>query len=451
MYSIEYIYLRSSTNCTALLLIYTTTSTPRLRYIIELIIGDLIGVDYELTHDVEKFTFYTGPKLNYSEKPFGEELFLYSSRLLFEKKIKQQDISVFDWNDTKAFFATHPKYVLPFDPFAASFYMVSRYEEYLPFTPDSHHRFDASESLAFQKGFLHKPVVNIYAKKLKEILKENFPDLKFRESTYKYISTIDVDNAWAYREKGLLRTVGALGRSFFRFDFRKIAERVSVLLERKRDPYDTYEHLFDIQRRYNLETIYFFLVGNYGENDKNVSPNRRNFQNLIKTIADYCATGIHPSYASNENPERVRIEQTRLRKIIRRDITRSRQHFLRLSFPQTYRNLIDCDITDDYTMGFAGEIGFRAGICSDFNFYDLDRDTPTRLRIHPFTVMDATLRHYMKIKPAEVMSYVGPLIKEVRAVNGTFTTLWHNESISEMHPWVGWKDVYEDVVKVASR
>ena len=55
----------------------------------------------------------------------------------------------------------------------------------------------------------------------------------------------------------------------------------------------------------------------------------------------------------------------------------------------------------------------------------------------------------MKIQPAEVMSYVGPLIKQVRAVNGTFITLWHNESLSGIKPWEGWQDVYEEIVKAA--
>ena len=115
--------------------------------------------------------------------------------------------------DTKAFFATHPKYVLPFDPFAASFYMVSRYEEHLPFIKDKHDRFEAAQSLAFQKGFLHKPIVNIYAKKIREILAEAFPELQFKDKKYEYVSTIDIDNAWAFKEKGFLRTTGALLRS----------------------------------------------------------------------------------------------------------------------------------------------------------------------------------------------------------------------------------------------
>ncbi len=431
------------------MLVYVKSITNRLRYTFDLLLQDLVGIDYEITTDADQFSFHTGPKFNYSNEPIGDELFFYATDLLFEKKIRRQDISVFDWNDTKAFFATHPKYIIPFDPFAASFFMVSRYEEYLPFTPDKYQRFDAAESLAFQKGFLNKPIVNIYAKKIKEIFKEHFPKLVFREKSYTYLSTIDIDNAWAYKEKGLIRTFGALLRSLSTFNIDLFIERLTVLMGRKKDPYDTYEHLSELQRKYNLKMIYFFLLGDYAENDKNVSISSKKFQSLIKSIADYSETGIHPSFDSNQRPGRMRLEQSRLQKMVKRDITNSRQHFIKLSFPSTYRQLIDADITDDYTMGFSGEIGFRAGICTTFYFYDLERETETNLRIHPFAVMDATLRYYMKIMPAEVLSYVGPLIKEVRAVDGTFITIWHNESISDQKPWKGWRGVYEEIIKTA--
>ena len=431
------------------MLIYVNSITNRLRYTLDLLIKDLVGLDYELTTEVDVFSFFTGSKFNYSKQAFGDELFFYATDLLFEKKIHKQDIAVFDWNDTKVFFATHPKYVLPFDPFAASFYMVSRYEEYLPFNPDKFSRFDAPESLAFQKGFLGKPIVNIYAKILRKILMENFPILKFRETKYTFVSTIDIDNAWAYKEKGLVRTCGALLRSLSSFDFDTFLERVSVLLGNKKDPYDTYDKLSELSLKYNLKSIYFFLLGDYAENDKNVSISKKKFQSLIKSIADYSEVGIHPSFESNQKPEHLLLEQSRLAKTVNSEITKSRQHFLKLSFPATYRNLLAVDIKDDYTMGFSAEIGFRAGICSTFYFYDLERETETSLQIHPFAVMDATLRYYMKIEPPEVMSYVGPIIKEVKAVNGTFMALWHNESISGRKPWEGWQDVYEDVLKAA--
>mgnify|MGYP006908206537 CR=1 FL=1 len=409
----------------------------------------MLGTEFRFTQDATEFSFHSGPKFNYSETPLGNEVFFFASRLLFEKGIKEQHVSVFDWENTKAMFATHPKYSLPFDPFAAIFYLLSRYEEYLPHRRDVHGRFEAQDSLAYQKGFLQKPVVDIYVKKVAGILKGVFPDLEFKERKFEFVSTIDIDNAWAFREKGLIRTSGALLRSLFTMKFSELSDRLLVLAGQRKDPFDTYDEIFSLQKKYKFRQIFFFLLGDYGMNDKNVSVSRRNFQSLIKHIADYYEVGIHPSYGSLANPQKVRLEQSRLQKVIRREVKRSRQHFLRLEFPHTYRNLIDCDITDDYTMGYASQPGFRAGTCSTFYFYDLEYDKPTMLRVHPFAVMDATLNLYMKIQPGESMGFVWPLIKEVKEVGGTFTVLWHNESLSERPPWEGWKNVYLDIIKAA--
>jgi hypothetical protein len=433
-----------------MLLIYTPSSTQRLRYTFDLMFREILGIDYTLTHDTKEFISSESPKVNYSDgEQLGDELFFYASKLLFEKGIRQQEISVFDWDETKVFFATHPKYIFPFDPFAAAFYLVSRYEEYLPHQRDVYDRFDAKESLAFEKGFLKKPLINIWAKKIKNVLAEKYPGLKFASRSYHYVSTIDIDNAYAYKEKGLMRTGGASLRALSRLDFKGFSDRLAVLAGIKKDPYDTYDLLDAIQQTYNLKCIYFFLLGDYGENDKNISVSRKKFQSLIKSIADYSEVGIHPSFGSNTDPSRLRKEISRLRKVLKRDIVKARQHFLMLHFPATYRRLIDHDITDDYSMGFSGEVGFRASICTPFYFYDLDQETTTKLMIHPFAVMDATLRYYMKVKPEDAMTYIDPLIKEVRAVNGTFMSLWHNESLSNMRPWEGWRDVYEQLVKSA--
>jgi hypothetical protein len=121
-----------------------------------------------------------------------------------------------------------------------------------------------------------------------------------------------------------------------------------------------------------------------------------------------------------------------------------------MSMPETYRHLIDCDITDDFTMGYAQDIGFRAGICTSFLFYDLGAEQTTGLRIHPFAVMDATLRNYLLLQSDEVMARVLPLIHETKANGGTFMTLWHNESLSEKAPWNGWSMLYEQIVRAAS-
>src|SRR6185503_12034698 len=135
--------------------------------------------------------------------------------------------------------------------------------------------------------------------------------------------------------------------------------RIAVLMGLRQDPYDTYEEMFRIQEDHQLKCIYFFLLGDYAENDKNVPITSKKLQSLIKRIADYHECGIHPSFASNFQPEKISVEKNRLRKVIRRDITNSRQHFLMLKFPHTYRQLLEQDLTDDYSMGHAADVGFR--------------------------------------------------------------------------------------------
>lgn len=432
-----------------MLLIYTHKITHRVKYILNLVFTDVLAVGFELTSDLESFKKHDGPKLSYTSNPVCDELFFTSRSLLFEHGISEQNVSVFDYKNVRVFFATGKASALPFDVFAASFYLVTRYEEYLPHIRDEHDRFIAEDSLAFTNGFLHKPVVNIWIMWIKELLQNKYPQLAFQERKYEFISTIDIDNAYAYREKGFTRSVGGYLKSLSKLSMSEMVERTKVLLGFKKDPYDTYAFQMEIIKKYNLKAIYFFLLGDYGVNDKNLPVESKKFQSLIKMLGDYAQVGIHPSYGSNASKEQLRKEVERLSKVLHRDVTQSRQHFLKLTLPETYRNLIDLDITDDYTMGFASQVGFRAGICTSFNFYDLDMELETKLKVHPFAVMEGTLKYYMNVHPEDAMEKIKPLIDEARAVNGQFISLWHNDTLNDQKLWAGWKEVYEEMVNYA--
>lgn len=433
-----------------MLLIYTPKITNRCKYIFHLIFKDILDLDFELVSDLDRFKKYAQAKISYAQQPVGDELFIQSHKLLVETGITEQTIQVFESEGAPVFYATGKNSAFPFDPFAAAFFLVSRYEEYLPHIRDKLDRYDAYESIAYKNNFLHRPVVNTWANQIGELLTKKYPGFKIPDRKYKYVSTIDIDNAYAYKEKGVMRSLGGYVRALVHFDFQQISERTRVLLGLQKDPYDTYKLLSDIEQRYKLQPIYFILLGDYADNDKNISPENHNFRSLIKNLADHAKVGIHPSYASSGNKTLLQKEVNRLSSILNREITKSRQHFLKLRFPDTYRNLIELDITDDYTMGYANHIGFRAGICTPFNFYDLDLEVETRLKVHPFAVMEATLKYYMKVDPEEAMEYVKPLIDEVKAVKGVFMSLWHNETLSNDKLWQGWRDVYEDVVKYAT-
>jgi len=432
------------------MLIFTHRITNRVEYVFKQIFAEMLGVSFTLTTDEEAFAASELPKISYAYNPVGDELFFQAKNLLFETGINEQNISVVDWENTKAFFTVGKKSALPFDAFAASFFLLSRYEECLPHIRDSYDRFEAKESIAFQNGFLKKPVVNIWVKKIKELLQEKYPQLQFRKNNYSYLSTIDIDNAYAFKRKGLLRTVGAFGKDIISGNFPQLKERIKVLAGMLQDPYDTYDFQFALQEKYKFRPVYFFLLGDYDENDKNVPHHNRKFQSLIKSIADRADVGIHPSFNSNKNSEKTETEIDRLSDIVHREITKSRQHFLILHFPKTYRNLIDLDITDEYSMGYAQETGFRASICTSFNYYDLDLEVETKLKIHPFTVMDATLKYYMKFSAENAIEHVKEMVREVKAVDGTFISLWHNETLSEKDQWHGWRKVYEETIKAAT-
>ncbi len=433
-----------------MMLIYTHKITNRVRYTFRLYMDGLLGIPYKLTDQQDVFLAHTGPKFSYTQQPLGDELFIASRNLLFETGISEQTITVSRRDDQVMFFSTAKNSAMPFDLFAAGFYLVSRYEEYLPHIRDKHDRFDAHQGLAWQNGFLEIPVVNKWAATFASLLQARYPEVVPAVKNYQYISTIDIDNAYAYRYKGFVRMAGGIGKALFALNFQEFWERIRVILRMEPDPYDTYAYQQAIQKKYRLRPIYFFLVGDYGVNDKNLSVQNRKFRTLIKHLADSADVGVHPSYGSNTEPERLRTEINRLRNILHRDITRSRQHFLMLKFPETYRHLIERDISDDYSMGFANAIGFRAGICTPFHFYDLDQEIETNLRIHPFAVMDATLKYYMKLEPGQCMEKIRPMIRETRAVNGTFMSLWHNETLSEDRTWKGWRAVFEAIISEAT-
>ncbi len=361
----------------------------------------------------------------------------------------EQGLEVFEWESMPCFFRVDDQGAFPFDPFAAAFFLVTRYEEYLPHTRDEFGRFRSWESFARKNGFLKKPVVDIWAQKIRKLIEERFPDQALPQKQYRFLSTVDVDTAYAYRQKGVMRTMGGFLRSFFSGRFSAIRERMKVLLGRLPDPFDNFDYQLNLFQQFDVEAVYFFLVADYGLNDKNIPVSSPRFRSLIKSVADQAKVGIHPSFNSNYDPEKLRIEINRLSDITKREITRSRQHFLMLDLPDTYRRLLDLGITDEYSMGYVSETGFRAGTCSSYYHYDLDMDGVTKLRVHPFAAMEVTLKHHYQFTPEQAIEHYRELIDEVKRVNGTFISLWHNDTLSDQGEWKGWRKVFDEMVSMA--
>lgn len=432
-----------------MILIYTDKITNRLTYTLNLIFNDIIGITFRTTTCIDEFEKSQAPKINYSKNRIKDELYIYSHNLLFETGIKLQDINVFNYYSTKGFFKSITEASMPFDMFAASFFLASRYEEHLPFIIDNHGRYSHLNSVAFQNNFLSKPIINIWTNYLVDIITKSYPSFVVPLKKFNFIPTIDIDCAYAYRAKGVIRIIAGMVKSISHFS--EIINRIKVLTGFKNDPFNTYQLQYDIHKKYNVNPIYFILFAHFSKHDKGLDIHNKHFHSIIKYLADIAQVGIHPSYLSNTNFEILSNEISGLRSVVHREITKSRQHYVKLSFPITYRNLIDNDITEEFSMGYPEEIGFRASICSPYFYYDLDNERETNMKIFPFAIMDGTLKDYKNIKtPQEAIEYIKPIINEIKAVNGTLITIWHNETFSNEKRWTGWNIVYEEILSMVS-
>ncbi len=432
-----------------MILIYTFKVTPRLQYIADLLLRELLEIDFEFTTSVDRFYQYQGPKLNYSKDRLGSELFISAHSLLFENDIKIQRTEYGEHNGTVTLFAVKKEADLPYDPFAAAFFLVTRYEEYLTIKEDKHGRFRIEKGVAYFKGFHQKPVVNHYAIHLKELFQSRFSELTFSSKEYQFILTYDIDQAFKYKELPWYRSIGGLIKAYLRRDWNYLEERKKVLSGEVRDPYDTFDEQNRISLNHRIYPIYFFLMANYSIMDKNNPWNIKGMQATIRNISDRFLIGIHPSFNSFKKPMKIETEIARLNAVSGKQIVRSRQHFLRLEFPYTYRNLIEQGIQEDYTMGNPNIIGFRASIASPFYFYDLIRDDTTALRVFPFAAMDSTLHYYLKVTPESALEELKLITDEIKKVQGTFIYIAHNDLISKKSIWRGWNNCFEEFIEYA--
>lgn len=435
-----------------MILIYCPEENPRVTWSFDLVFRQLLGLEYRLTTFSDELIHSDGPRLNYSFKPIADTPFIEASGLLFERNINDQSANLLPgekWAGLPTIYS-YAKSQAPinFDIFSAIFFFVSRYEEYLPYEPDEHHRFHSTESLAFHMGILEKPIVNQWVIEFKEVLKSWYGEsVSFNMPEYQFIPTIDIDNAWAFAHKGLRRTLGGFWKD--RRNMEATNFRFQVLRDNQPDPYNTYELLKRFHSEAGVHPVWFFLVSGYGHYDKNVSPHNSHFQKLIRSIAADYAVGLHPSYTSNSSPSLVDHEAGLLAGILGHPVTRSRQHYLRIHLPDTYRALSHLGIHEDYSLGYADCPGFRAGIASPFYFFDLEENKITDLMIFPFQVMDTCLQQYMKFNPGQAVQKITGIVEEVRKVQGTFISLWHNESVSEWKDWKGWSTVYRELLAIA--
>ena len=426
------------------ILIYAGETGPRLSYIVSV----LFAQQASITNSLDTFNAYKGARINYSAERIVAEssdpepaayLWVVPHGLLEQQTIQPQATTCFQWKGQTAFFATIGD--LPFDIFAASFYLISRYEEYLPHSTDRLGRYLHSNSIACREQFLHLPLVQLWLGQLPPV----FGAASILNRKFSFVPTYDIDIAYSYRHHSLLRNTAGFIRDFLQADLLAVKERTAVLNGLQQDPYDVYEWLDLLHSSLRLKPVYFFLVAATRRGlDKNISPGSPAMKKLIARTAKQYTIGLHPSLQSGSDKKTVERELQLIDRIAGVPVKNARNHYIHLQFPVTYQRLNELGITNDYSMGYPSANGFRASIAIPFPWFDLQKNETTSLVIHPFCYMDATAIFQEKSSIEKAAADLQYYFDAVKAVGGDCVTIFHNHFLTRQPAFIEWRNGYAD-------
>lgn len=421
-----------------MVLFHSPHKSNRLTYVLDYLFTERLGIPYVLSESVSNIATPHKVCINYSDIPLENTWNFIPDGLLNTSEITPLKSPYLTQKPLQSPFS-----IKEFDAFSAIFFHLSRYEEYLTKKKDEHGRFLFSDSVIFQSNCLQIPFIDLWIEDFKNILirDHQFKSEDFKATSYHVMPTIDVDSVFAYKGKPWYRQVPALVSDTLNFRFHEVQYRLKVLLGGAPDPNNNFDYQLSALR--HLKATYFIQCGPYGRYDKNVAIKNRAFQAVLHNIKNAGQEiGLHPSYGSDSNPSAISKEKQALEAVIQSPVKLSRQHFLKMQLPETYRALIQCGINKDYSMGYSHVNGFRAGTAHAFQWFDLEKDQVTSLWLQPFCCMDVAYKQFLKMSVDECINDSDMIKQQLKALRAPFVFVFHNESLSGHRGWENWDSVF---------
>lgn len=328
--------------------------------------------------------------------------------------------------------------LLDFDLFAAVFYCITRQEELEHMSSDPHGRFLSKDSWMAVHDCLEVPVVDYWLQEFGALL--NGLGVQTKPEQFEWWNTIDVDQIYASKNKPIGLRFGQVVKALVQGQFNQAYQLSKSVMGS--DPFDTLDAMYSKEAARN---ICFLLLQSTSEFDSPHNKTKNVLSNFIGKYGEQFEMGLHPSYNSSSDTSILEREVGLGRGQIVEDLDSSRQHYLRFKWPDTMEELASMGLRYDFSMGFADRPGFRAGTSRPFPFFDVKKRKKTTLTVVPFSVMDVTLRHYMKLDPDQAIERIKQLVESLKGCNGLFVSLWHNETYSVINGWEPWKRVFEEM------
>ena len=430
------------------------------KYIIEVFFDEFLGLEYELEiKDVKNYEMILSNNSKLIIKDHFFSKFSKNLQYLDKKNIPQKvefgknrftvekDIPIIYGNNELEI--NDNQIICGIDIFASSFFMLTRWEEYVNKTRDIHNRFPAYASLAYKNNFLDRPIVNEYVEMLWNMLKFLGCKQERKERGFEIVLTHDVDEVKFWKSKGqLLRIV--LGDILKRRNVKLALERLSeyYLVKRNsiKDPFDTFEWLMDKSEAIGTVSRFYFMSGGNSQYDNRYDV--KGLKLLMRKIRERGhVIGFHPSYNSYNNLRQFREEKRLLEEVCECSLIEGRQHYLRFEVPTTWQIWEDCEMSIDSTCGYPEEPGFRCGTGDEFSVFNILTRKKLNLKERPLVFMDGTYYGYNKHTPANVVvKKIEQLIDISRRFNQKIIFLFHN-SIFSFSKTVDFSYLYKTILR----
>ncbi len=296
-------------------------------------------------------------------------------------------------------------------------------------------------------GMEQLPVVDYWALQLAETMCNKYPGLPTFTRRYRHVLTVDVDNGLQILGRPAWKQGGALARALIHGDLSEVGIRMRVLTGRRPDPFAQYNTLVNLAQTKQVDRLIAFMLMRGGSR-YNHAANARHpaLHSQLLAMDRTFEVGLHPSYQSSANQQVFAEDRNRLEGLLGHPIRVSRQHFLRWRVPNTLHELEQAGIQEDHSAGFSDRPGFRCGTCTPFPWYHLAEERETELMLWPFAAMDSALHDHLGLEPEQAVRQMNAYSDAVRAVGGTFISVWHDRFLSGHGQWVAWPAAMAEVV-----
>ncbi|HWC20224.1 MAG TPA: polysaccharide deacetylase family protein [Terriglobales bacterium] len=298
---------------------------------------------------------------------------------------------------------------------------LARGEELTANAKDKHGRFPISASQAYQGAFIDRPIVDEYGFAFEQAIAAAVPGWRARPRKLRVLVSHDVDHVgipFNFRQ-----TIGHVLRH------RNLAAATHDVLSLVSHSEPAYLALVmwmaEMEIVRGLDCEVYWKASGKGKFDSGYDISTPAICKVVRNLRSRgIRQGIHPGYNTFRNAQLICGEAKRFSKVLGEEVLDGRQHYLRWDH-ETWLHYEAAGLLCDSTIGYADDVGFRAGTCVPYRpwLFSLNRESAV-VEI-PLLVMDQAL---LDMSIADAMQMVSRLIARCRNVGGVFTLLWHNSN-----------------------